>query len=258
MLPKNRSSSKRPKMRIHNFLLFPAIIGLTISSCSKTETPAPTPPTPPPPVANFTYSGNTLAPATISFTNQSTNASTYLWDFGEGGTSTERNPTYVFKKGGTYTVKLTANGNSTSNSTTKTVNIQAPTTVKIKTVKITGMPFVDPSCSCGWDTDSGPDVYFVLMDNANNILVTGNTINDVTSSSLPIGWTLSTPYQITNFGATYKIIVYDKDSPPLNPDDAIDGFQFQFSIWANTGYPTIIPLQLNSSQLKLELSVEWL
>lgn len=33
---------------------------------------------------------------------------TYLWDFGDGGVSTLPNPTYVFNKGGTYTVTLTA------------------------------------------------------------------------------------------------------------------------------------------------------
>lgn len=113
-------------------------------------------------------------------------------------------------------------------------------------------------CNCGWDPASGPDVYFTLTDNANNVLVTGNAYTDVTTGSLPIGWVFTNPYQITNFGATYKIIVYDKDAPPLDPDDLIGGYQFQFSTWANLGYPTSIPIQSTNSQLKIELTVEWL
>ncbi|MFI1736028.1 PQQ-dependent sugar dehydrogenase [Streptomyces acidicola] len=35
-------------------------------------------------------------------------ALTYSWDFGDGGTSTQANPTYVYKKNGTYTATVTA------------------------------------------------------------------------------------------------------------------------------------------------------
>ncbi|MEU9957877.1 PQQ-dependent sugar dehydrogenase [Streptomyces sp. NPDC050982] len=35
-------------------------------------------------------------------------ALTYSWDFGDGGTSTAANPTYTYKKNGTYTATLTA------------------------------------------------------------------------------------------------------------------------------------------------------
>jgi hypothetical protein len=63
---------------------------------------------------------------------------------------------------------------------------------------------------------------------------------------------------VTNFGATYKIIVNDKDAPPLNPDDFIGGYEFQFSSYANSGYPNTIILQNTNIQLKIELLVEWL
>lgn len=35
---------------------------------------------------------------------------TYLWNFGDGGTSTEQNPTYTYEVPGTYTVTLTVDG----------------------------------------------------------------------------------------------------------------------------------------------------
>ncbi len=47
-------------------------------------------------------------PATVTFTNTSTNALTYLWDFGDGNTSTDENPVNVYTVLGDYTVTLTA------------------------------------------------------------------------------------------------------------------------------------------------------
>ncbi|HPB24628.1 MAG TPA: C25 family cysteine peptidase [Bacteroidales bacterium] len=48
------------------------------------------------------------APLSVNFTNNSTNTSTYLWNFGDGSTSTEANPTHSYSELGTYTVTLTA------------------------------------------------------------------------------------------------------------------------------------------------------
>lgn len=45
------------------------------------------------------------------FTNLSTdNARSFAWDFGDGTTSTERNPMHIYAEAGNYTVKLTARG----------------------------------------------------------------------------------------------------------------------------------------------------
>lgn len=47
----------------------------------------------------------------VKFTNlSSSKATSYQWDFGDGITSTEKNPLHVFPKSGYYTVRLTANG----------------------------------------------------------------------------------------------------------------------------------------------------
>ncbi|MGC4234346.1 MAG: DUF5050 domain-containing protein [Niabella sp.] len=46
----------------------------------------------------------------IQFKNASENAASYTWDFGDGTTSTEREPTKTYTSPGTYTVKLKAIG----------------------------------------------------------------------------------------------------------------------------------------------------
>ena len=65
--------------------------------------------------ADFTASPTAaLVGQTITFTNLTQNADTYLWDFGDGNTSTLENPTHTYSAPGTYTVQLIAT-NSTFN-----------------------------------------------------------------------------------------------------------------------------------------------
>ena len=61
------------------------------------------------PEASFTASKTSaVVGETINFTNTSDNGSSYKWEFGDGNTSTEASPSYVFNTVGTYTVELTA------------------------------------------------------------------------------------------------------------------------------------------------------
>ena len=61
------------------------------------------------PEANFSYASVLEDYKTIKFTNLSTEATTFAWDFGGGNTSTEQDPTFTFDAGeGTYPVTLTA------------------------------------------------------------------------------------------------------------------------------------------------------
>ena len=45
---------------------------------------------------------------TVTCSNSSANATSYTWDFGDGGMSTEENPEYTYASEGTYTITLTA------------------------------------------------------------------------------------------------------------------------------------------------------
>jgi PKD repeat protein/N-acetyl-anhydromuramyl-L-alanine amidase AmpD len=60
----------------------------------------------------------------VTFTNQSTNANGYTWDFGDGNSSTDANPWNTYTSVGTYTVELTAiNGNCPDDVTTITIEV---------------------------------------------------------------------------------------------------------------------------------------
>ncbi len=83
------------------------------------------------PVPSFTVANPVgCDPHSTAFTNTSTNASTYLWNFGDGNTSTGFNPTNVFVAPGTYNVTLTAiSANGCSASTTQNTAVTVNTFV---------------------------------------------------------------------------------------------------------------------------------
>ncbi|MBA4372494.1 MAG: hypothetical protein C0402_06485 [Thermodesulfovibrio sp.] len=82
-----------------------------------------------PPVAEFTFSPLTsgIVPHNVSFTDTSANATSWAWDFGDGGTSSARNPFHTYQAAGTgtYTVTLTVNGGADSVSHDVTVSLSA-------------------------------------------------------------------------------------------------------------------------------------
>ena len=49
-------------------------------------------------------------PAQVAFTNKSFNGISYLWDFGDGTTSTDANPVHIYTEAGNYTVTLSVDG----------------------------------------------------------------------------------------------------------------------------------------------------
>ena len=73
------------------------------------------------PTANFTVDKSVInIGEAVTFTNASTNADTYLWDFGSAGTSTETNPSVTFNSAGYYTISLKAFKGAESDLITKT------------------------------------------------------------------------------------------------------------------------------------------
>lgn len=81
------------------------LVSLILTACRKTELGIPPAST----VADFTYtvSNNGYAPCTVTFQNKSLNAKGYHWDFGNGQTSTEAEPSVTYDTPGLYTVTLT-------------------------------------------------------------------------------------------------------------------------------------------------------
>lgn len=64
-----------------------------------------------PPSASFTYEVDADNFLLVDFNNNSINAQSYSWDFGDGNTSPDESPSHTYDDEGTYTVTLTAISN---------------------------------------------------------------------------------------------------------------------------------------------------
>ena len=79
---------------------------------------------------------------TVTFTGTTTNATSWLWNFGDGTTSTLQNPTKVYASSGDYTVTLTAsNANPASGAFTRAlyINVYQPESISLF-ARFTGAP----------------------------------------------------------------------------------------------------------------------
>ena len=73
------------------------------------------------PIVNFMGSPtNGILPMTVFFTNFTTGATSYSWNFGDGHTSTATNPANSYSNAGNYSVTLTAVGPAGTNALTRT------------------------------------------------------------------------------------------------------------------------------------------
>lgn len=94
------------------------------------------------PSANFTASPLAgCSPLVVNFSDQSTGSPTiWVWDFGNGATSTLQNPTTTYFSPGAYTVTLTVTNAAGSNTRTRTqyITVYEPPTVNFSATPTSG------------------------------------------------------------------------------------------------------------------------
>ncbi len=149
------------------------------------------------PTASFTYKKE--APLKVVLTNTSTNATTYEWDFGDGKTSTEKNPTHRYSAVGSYTITLVAKNPSGSQQYRETIKISAPK------VYVKGIRYNEVG-------QSGKYYRSVCKDDD---LISGTWWNTsytpmLSESNLPYTYTFNTPVEMTGLSGDtyYTIYVY--------------------------------------------------
>ncbi len=151
--------------------------------------------------------GSSVSNLTATFSNTSTNAASYLWDFGDGNTSTDPSPMHTYTANGNYTVTLTATNACGSTTTTEMIEINfigtAPTAAFTSSVTTGCSPlivdFTDMSSgdATGWSwefpggspstsTDQNPTVTYSAPGMYDVILIVSNAAgsNTATQTSL--------------------------------------------------------------------------
>jgi len=181
----------------------------------------------------------------VLFENMTTNASTYKWDFGDGRTSTEINPTIQYDEGGSYTVTLIAyTDDNQSDSLSREIDVLERV---MKALQISSLKFVNGAGE-DWDDPTGqpdstkyPD--FILFigpaddPSPDRILITPLLV-DLAPFELPIPFELNPggdPYILTNEDWNLTFIDFDGD----NLEEAVES---DFEIMeVMTFNPVIIP-----------------
>lgn len=157
----------KPK-NIINLILLVSL--LFFNSCKKED-----------PVSAFKIEDiTTLAGQEIHFTNTSKNSENYLWDFGDGYTSTEIHPVHIYTSEGHFIINLTAFGDGPKSESEQGINITAP----INIFPGTGMgginienTWLEISSMDNYDFTVYPAIevndfiFHQIIDNANGIMV---------------------------------------------------------------------------------------
>ncbi|MFK8009567.1 MAG: PKD domain-containing protein, partial [Saprospiraceae bacterium] len=116
-----------------------------------------------------------------TFTNTSTNAISYSWDFGDGNTSTDESPTHVYATADVYTVTLeVTSADNLTGSLSKTVDIQAPVTADFTFV-----------------TNQNPDSYQTVQ------------FMDASVGAVELLWEFGDGYQFTGMNPEHTYMVDD-------------------------------------------------
>ena len=101
------------------------VASVAVEQAPTTEDTTPEPE--PAPDASFNPSRTTIEEGeSVSFANNSSDATSYEWDFGNGSTSRSTSPSHTFSNAGRYTVRLTATGPGGTDTTTRTITVNEP------------------------------------------------------------------------------------------------------------------------------------
>lgn len=200
------------------------------------------------PIADFDYPQIGCAPLTITFTNNSRGDS-FLWDFGDGITSNDTNPTHTYTNGGIFQVTLIAymtNGCITSDTVTNTIlvlgnssqTIPALTTCPNVPIQIGIPPLSTNNITFQWQpsslvTSSNISNPFAIITQPTNfyLIISNGTCTDTIWQTINIGEipiympdtikTCNSPYSLTipiNECSSYKFSTQRDFSMLINED----------------------------------------
>lgn len=215
------------------------------------------------PVADFTVDDQTINVGdTATFTDASTDPTTWYWNFGDGGTSALQNPTHVYATAGTFAVYLTVTS-STGNTHTKTeldfMTVGTPPTGTTYIVATDGNDDSDGlTTATAWRTINTSVTKLAAGD---RLLVRGGTYHErVTisvsgASGLPIT-IMAYPAETPIIDGEYTYPFGDLAILKTLPDgtvirtDPVTGLGFTFAglVWVKGNYITLDGLEIKRSR----------
>ena len=133
-----------------------------------------------------------LVGGTVTFSSAGSGATSYSWDFGDGNSSTQTNPSHTYSSSGIFTVTLTGTLNGCSNTSQLTINVGA---VNIEDVNLENSISVIPNPNNG-----NFEILFDLNEFQELNLEIHNSIGQlIISEDLDIIKTTRINYDLTDF-----------------------------------------------------------
>lgn len=170
-------------------------------------------------------------PYTLPFTNSEIASDTYLWNFGDGNTSSQQNTSNTYTNYGTYNISLTVTniyGCSSSYGTNywyvTIIPFNADFILDSSVIcKNTGITFIHNSAlneeAWKWDFGDGNNIYSVIDDTL--WLSATDSISD-TLYTFPIYGTYTQPFYNYDSAGTYSVTLYAYDTVAFNNKRCID------------------------------------
>ena len=138
------------------------------------------------PVAGFYYSLQSNCDSVVaSFTNSSIDEDTYLWNFGDGATSTFESPTHVYYSSGTYTVVLTVTDTITGQDSSKTEFVDVVITTITSEINPTVCDsYTSPSGKYVWNNSGTYTDTVPASSGCDSVITINLTVIESTSATL--------------------------------------------------------------------------
>ncbi|MGD1848631.1 MAG: PKD domain-containing protein [Salibacteraceae bacterium] len=198
---------------------------------------------------------NLRAPAPVQFNNLSEHASSYTWQFGDGQSSTDKNPVHWYDQAGNYTATLISECGNQEEVSFAAVEIKPPPSrFVVREIELLFIPeryYNDPDNA---DGTVGLDIYFEAFLGGNFVL-SGSTLNGVLGPDLPIGWLTSDPLAISTFSQNFQLRFFDDDFNGL--PQSIANMNISLQQLQDANYPDVW-VQADLDDLEVRLRLEWL
>lgn len=176
----------------------------------------------------------------VNFTNKSLDAETFVWDFGDNKTSTDKSPKHTFTAPGEYTVVLKATGKGGTVQTSQLMVVDKPISKAIVSlITVTQVAQQRPN-GTEWDNNSEPDLFLTITEKGTTTEVYRQpsplTYLNTLRQMYPINHRLATPISL-DIAKEYTVNVFDDDG---NARELMGSVDFKLSDYATTtpAFPT--------------------
>ena len=148
------------------------------------------------------YQTISFSPALVYFKNESTNAVSYSWNFGDGESSEEESPSHIYKDAGVYSVLLVVkDSNGIESEKVKSISVNGnPSRVEFGFFILVNFPFKE----IGSDV---ANVYFTILDEDSAVFFRSKEVY-ITKSRIEYGYGIGGDFTVEDMHKNYTVKWY--------------------------------------------------